>query len=124
MTGAATEIRGAIAVIRFSHPPVNSLAHAMRAGIFERLRAAIADDSVLAVVLTGEGRAFCAGAEITEFNTPAIGASPTAHEIWAAIEASPKPVVAAINGLAMGGGLEFALTCHYRIAAADARLAL
>jgi len=124
MTGATTEIRGSIAVIRFSHPPVNSLAHLMRSAIMDELGAALADDSIAAVVLTGEGRAFCAGAEITEFNTSAIGASPTAHDIWAAIDASPKPVIGAVNGLAMGGGLEFAMTCHYRVAVADAQLAL
>ncbi len=124
MTGAISERRGSIAVIRFNHPPVNSLAHAMRAAIFARLGSALADRSVSAVVLSGDGRGFCAGAEITEFNTPAISEFPTAHDIWGAIEASRKPVVAAIHGYALGGGLEFAMACHYRVATPNAKLGL
>ena len=117
------ELRGAVGIVRFGRPPLNTLSHPMRSGLAELLGHALADDAAKAVVVTGIGRAFCAGAEITEFNTPRIGESPTAHAIWALIESARKPVVAAIHGLAMGGGLEFAQACHYRVAAPDARLA-
>jgi len=122
-SGAATTLHGSVTVIRFRHPPVNSLGHAMRVGVHGELNKALADSSVRAVVLTGEGRGFCAGAQITEFSSGEIAAFPTAHDIWAMIEASPKPVVAAIHGYALGGGLEFAMACHYRVVASDAKLA-
>ena len=122
-SGAATTLCGPVALIRFRHPPVNSLGHAMRVGAHAELKRAIEDPSIKAVVLAGEGRGFCAGAQITEFSSGEIAAYPTAHDIWAMVEASPKPVVAAIRGYALGGGLEFAMACHYRIAAPDAKLA-
>ena len=122
-SGAATTMSGPVALIRFRHPPVNTLGHAMRVGAHTELKRAIEDPSVKAIVLAGEGRGFCAGAQITEFSSGEIAAFPTAHDIWAMIEASPKPVVAAIRGYALGGGLEFSMACHYRIAAPDAKLA-
>ncbi len=118
-----TTLHGPVAVIRFHHPPVNTLGHAMRVGVHFELNKAVGDPSVRAVVLAGEGRGFCAGAQITEFSTGEISALPTAHDIWAMIEAAKKPVVAAIHGYALGGGLEFAMACHYRVVARDAKLA-
>ena len=122
-SGAATTRQGSVAVIRFHHWPVNTLWHAMRAAVHIELTKAVADTTVRAVVLAGAGRGFCAGAQITEFASGEIAATPTAHDIWALIEASPKPVIAAIHGYAVGGGLEFAMACHYRIAQPDAKLA-
>jgi 3-hydroxyacyl-CoA dehydrogenase len=124
MSGAQYSVHGAVAVIRFDNPPMNTLAHAMREAVMQHLARAAADASVEAVVMTGGGRAFCSGAEIREFNTPKAVASPNVREIIAAIEALQKPVVAAIHGVAMGGGLELALGCHYRVAAPGAQLAL
>jgi 3-hydroxyacyl-CoA dehydrogenase len=124
MSAADYSVHGAIAVIRFDNPPMNTLAHAMREAVVGHLAKALADAAVSAVVLTGGGRAFCSGAEIREFNTPKSVASPSVRDIIAAIEASPKPVVAAIHGVAMGGGLELALGCHWRVAAPGAQLAL
>jgi len=124
MSIAEYSVRGAVAVIAFNNPPMNTLGHPLRTAVLEGLEKAIGDSSVRAVVLTGRGRAFCAGAEIREFNTPAAAASPHLRELIAAFEASPKPVVVAIHGLAMGGGLELSLGCHYRVAAPGAQLAL
>jgi 3-hydroxyacyl-CoA dehydrogenase len=124
MSIADFSIRGTVAVIAFDNPPMNTLGHPLRTAVLDGLNRAIADPAVRAVVLTGRGRAFCAGAEIREFNTPAATASPHLRELIAALEASPKPVVVAIHGIAMGGGLELSLGCHYRVAAPGARLAL
>jgi 3-hydroxyacyl-CoA dehydrogenase len=123
VTSATYAKHGTVAVITFSHPPVNTLAHELRRAVEGQLQAALGMDSIKAVVVAGEGRGFCAGAQITEFNTPAISAAPTAHDIWALLENARKPVVAAIHGYAMGGGLEFAMACHYRVATKDAKLA-
>ena len=124
MSAAQYAVDGAVAVIRLDNPPMNTLAHALREALMRHLARAAADASVKAVVLAGAGRAFCAGAEIREFNTPKSIASPNLRELIAAIEALDKPVVAAIHGVAMGGGLELALGCHYRVAAPGAQLAL
>jgi len=124
MSAAEYSVQGDVAVIRFNNPPMNTLAHAMRVAVVEQLQRAIADPAARSIVLIGGGRAFCSGAEIREFNTPKALASPNTREVIAAIEASSKPVVAAIHGVAMGGGLEFAMGCHYRVAVADAQLAL
>jgi 3-hydroxyacyl-CoA dehydrogenase len=117
-------VRGAVAAIGFNNPPMNTLAHPLRLAVRGHLREAIDDPAVAAIVLIGGGRAFSAGAEIREFGTPATLASPTLRELIAAVEASPKPVVAAIHGFAMGGGLELALGCHYRVGLRGAQLAL
>ena len=124
MNAANYSVRDAIATITFHNPPMNTLAHPMRLAVLERLRKAIADPTVGAIVLIGGGRAFCAGAEIGEFGTPLAIALPNIRDLIAAIEASRKPVVAAIHGVAMGGGLELAMGCHYRVAAPGAQLAL
>jgi 3-hydroxyacyl-CoA dehydrogenase len=111
--------QGEVAVISFDNPPVNALAHRVREGLDEAFREANADTAVKAIVLTGAGRTFSAGADITEFK--AGMKEPFLGPLIDTIEASPKPVVAALNGLALGGGLELALGCHYRVAARDVR---
>jgi 3-hydroxyacyl-CoA dehydrogenase len=113
-----------VAVITFDNPPVNGLNHATRAGIVEQLKRAQDDAQIVAIVLTGGGKVFSGGADITEFNTPAALAEPHLLTLIAAVEASPKPVVAAIRQLAMGGGLELALGAHYRVATPGAQIAL
>jgi len=124
MSTAAMSLHGAIAVISLTNPPMNTLAHPMRIAMHDLLQKAAADQAVKAIVLTGDGRAFCSGAEIREFNTPAANAFPNSRDLVAALESCSKPVVAAIHGVAMGGGLEMALACHYRVAASGAQLAL
>ena len=117
-------VHGDIAVITLNNRPVNSLAHGLRKDLGAGLERAGADAAVKAIVLTGAGNAFCGGAEIREFGTPAAFATPNLREIIARIEGLPKPVVAAIHKVAMGGGLELALGCHYRVASPGAQLAL
>ena len=108
------EKRGAIGVIDVDNPPVNALSRAVRQGLLDALAQADRDPEVKAVVLACRGRTFFAGADITEFGEgskePALGS------VVAAYEASRKPIVAAIHGTALGGGLEVALGCHYRVA--------
>lgn len=106
---------GDVTVLRLSNPPVNALAHGVREGLMEGIAAANADPKVKAIVVTGEGRAFSAGADIAEFRAGLK--APGLPEVIDFLEASPKPVVAAVNGLALGGGLEVALGCHYRVIA-------
>lgn len=118
------QIRDGIAVITLDNPPVNGLGHSTRLGIVEGIERARDDASVSAVVITGAGRAFSGGADITEFNTPKATQEPTLHTVIKAVEGSAKPVVAAIHSVAMGGGLELALGAHYRVAASGAQIAL
>ncbi len=124
MSSTTYELRGAIAVITMSHPPVNGLGAALRNGILESLDRALADPAVQAVVLTGSARAFSGGADVREFGTPLAAREPRLPSVIAALEDAPKPVVAAIAGVCMGGGLELALGAHYRVAQADAQIAL
>ncbi|WP_114810847.1 3-hydroxyacyl-CoA dehydrogenase NAD-binding domain-containing protein [Paraburkholderia kururiensis] len=116
--------RDGMAVLTLNNPPVNGLGHATRAGIVAGLDRANADPDVVAIVFTGAGKAFSGGADITEFNTPKATQEPTLGTVIKAVEASAKPVVAAIHSVAMGGGLELALGAHYRIAAPGAQIAL
>jgi 3-hydroxyacyl-CoA dehydrogenase len=120
---AEYEVQGGIAVITMNNPPVNGLGHATRSGIFDGLEKALADSAVKAIVITGAGRAFSGGADIREFNTPKSFAEPNLLSVIAAIEGADKPVVAAIHSVAMGGGLELALGCHYRVAVPGAQIA-
>ena len=113
-----------VAVITLNNPPVNGLGHGVRGGIMEGLKKALADSAVKAIVITGAGKAFSGGADIKEFNTPKMSAEPSLHTVINAIEAADKPVVAAVHSVAMGGGLELALGCHYRVAVAGAQIAL
>ena len=117
------EVKEGVAVITMNNPPVNGLGHATRSGIFDGLKRALADSAVNAVVITGAGRAFSGGADIKEFNTPKTFAEPNLPSVIEAIEAADKPVVAAVHSVAMGGGLELALGCHYRVAAPGAQIA-
>ena len=105
---------GEIAVIIVNNPPVNALSWHVRQGLEDNFGAALADDSVQAIVLRCAGATFIAGADISEFGKPPRG--PDFNAVLNSIEAASKPVVAAIHGTALGGGLEPALVCHYRIA--------
>ena len=111
-----------IAIVTVNSPPVNALSAAVRGGIFECMKSAIADAEVKAIVLTCGGRTFIAGADITEFGKPPK--PPGLAEVLVLMENSPKPIIAAIHGTALGGGLEVALACHYRVATKEARLGL
>jgi 3-hydroxyacyl-CoA dehydrogenase len=114
-----TEKQGDVAVIRMDNPPVNALGHALRVGLGKAFADAGADAGVKAIVLTGTGKFFSAGADITEFRSEMK--EPFLPQLIDKIETSEKPVVAAVNGTALGGGLELALGCHYRVAAKDVR---
>ncbi len=121
---AQYSLRDGIAVITLNNPPVNGLGHALRSGIADGLAKAEADSAVRAVVIFGSAKAFSGGADIREFNTPTSFAKPSLPELNEQQDAMKKPLVAAIGGFALGGGLELALGCHYRIAAPKANLGL
>jgi 3-hydroxyacyl-CoA dehydrogenase len=121
---AGYEILGGIAVIKFDNPPVNSLGLDMRQALVANLERANADASVGAIVLIGSGSGFSGGADIREFGTPKAAAQPHLGTLIGCVEDSAKPVIAAIGGVCMGGGLELALGCHYRVGAAGAKIAL
>jgi 3-hydroxyacyl-CoA dehydrogenase len=114
--------RGRIAVLIVNNPPVNALSHGVRLGLRDGLKQAVADTAVGAVVIACAGRTFIAGADITEFGKPPR--EPGLHEVLDLIEGSSKPVVAAIHGTALGGGLEVTLACHYRVGVRTARFGL
>ncbi|MHA1154368.1 MAG: 3-hydroxyacyl-CoA dehydrogenase NAD-binding domain-containing protein [Alphaproteobacteria bacterium] len=117
-----SETRGAVAVITLDSPPVNALGQAVREAVVARIAAAAQDPAVGALVLTGSGRCFSGGADIREFGAPPK--DPNLRQVIETAEDCPKPVVAAIHGVAVGGGLEIALGCHYRVGAPSARLGL
>jgi 3-hydroxyacyl-CoA dehydrogenase len=117
-------IRDGVAVITLDNPPVNGLGHSTRLGIVEGIARANADASVAAIVITGAGKAFSGGADITEFNTPKATQEPMLVTVIKVLEESAKPVVAAVHSVAMGGGLELALGAHYRVASKGAQIAL
>ena len=121
---ASVDLRrgGEIAIITADNPPVNALKHEVRAGLVEGLRQIHDDAAIKAVVIACAGRTFFAGADITEFGKPPQ--APGLGEVIAAIEAMPKPVVAALHGTAFGGGFEVALACHFRVAVPSARVGL
>lgn len=111
---------GEVAVVIVNNPPVNALSWHVREGLANHFAAALADDSVKAIVLRCDGTTFIAGADISEFGKPPRG--PDFNAVLNSIEAATKPVVAAIHGTALGGGLETALVCHYRVAVPSAKL--
>jgi 3-hydroxyacyl-CoA dehydrogenase len=118
------EVRGTVAVLQLDNPPVNGLSHAVRLALASHLERALDDPLVRSLAITGTGKVFSGGADIREFNTPAMLAQPSLLQLIDAVESAPKPVVAAINGVCLGGGLELSLACHYRVATADASMAL
>ncbi|WP_425500288.1 3-hydroxyacyl-CoA dehydrogenase NAD-binding domain-containing protein [Parvibaculum indicum] len=115
-------VEGDIGVLTLNSPPVNALSAPVREAIHEGIKQAIADDKVKAIVLICDGRTFIAGADITEFGKAPSG--PSLFDAQDMIENAPKPVIAAIHGTALGGGLEVALTCHYRVAVPSAKCGL
>jgi 3-hydroxyacyl-CoA dehydrogenase len=122
MTKISTAKRGQIVIITVDNPPVNALSQHVRAGLLAEFSNADNDESIAAIVLVCAGRTFIAGADIREFDKPPQ--TPQLPELIARIEDCDKPVVAAIHGSALGGGLEVSLSCHYRIAASNARVGL
>ena len=116
------EPNGRVVVLRVDNPPVNALSHGVRVGLLEGLQRAQTDAAVDAVVVIGAGRTYMAGADLKEFGRPKE--PPLLGDVQAAMEASTKPIVSAIHGTALGGGLEVALCGHWRVASADARLGL
>jgi len=124
MSKLGVETTHGVAVLRFDNPPVNSFGLDMRGLLWSALSGAEADPAVGAVILIGSGKGFSGGADIREFGTPKSYAEPNLRTLLRAIEECGKPVIAAIEGICMGGGLEMALACHYRVAATSARVAL
>jgi 3-hydroxyacyl-CoA dehydrogenase len=121
---ASYEVRGPVAVITLNNPPVNGLGYETRRGIAEGLDRANGDAAVRAIVITGAGRAFSGGADIREFGSPKALAEPNLLSLILALEGSAKPVVAAVHSVCMGGGLELALGCHYRVVSPGTQVAL
>jgi len=117
-------VQDRVAIITIDNPPVNGLNDACRRGIHAGVQRFMEDADVDAAVLMGAGKGFSGGADIRQFNTAAAQTRPMTRDIIALIEQCPKPVIAAIHGIALGGGLELALGCHYRVATRDARLGL
>ena len=121
---ASYEVRGSVAVITLNNPPVNGLGFETRKGVAVGLERAMADAAVAAIVITGAGKAFSGGADIREFGSPKALAEPNLLSLITLLEDAHKPIVAAIHGVCMGGGLELSLGCHFRVAAPGALVAL
>src|SRR3954468_22427397 len=118
----STRKHGDVLIVLSNNPPVNALGAAVRQGLVRGIEEAEADSSVKAVVIACEGQTFCAGADVSEFGTPKAFEQPMLPQVVDIIEGCSKPVVAAIHGTALGGGLEIALSCHYRVAVPSAKL--
>ena len=114
----------AVGVITLDNPPVNAFSLSQRIGVSEALTAGLQDPDIQAFVICGSGRMFSAGADIREFDTGLAGESPTLMDLISLIENSPKPVVCALHGTALGGGCELSLACHSRIAVPGTRIGL
>ncbi|TRY71243.1 hypothetical protein DNTS_014988 [Danionella cerebrum] len=115
-------VKRSVALITLTNPPVNALSSAVRLALSKNVERAMGDPEVTAVVICGENGTFCGGADIREFSEPLQG--PPLLPLLDAVEAGEKPVVAAIEGVALGGGFELALFCHYRVAHYKSRLGL
>jgi 3-hydroxyacyl-CoA dehydrogenase len=124
MSLLGSSITDGVAVLRFDNPPVNSFGLELRRLLLSALARAEADPAVAAVILTGSGKGFSGGADIREFGTPKSYAEPHLLTLLRTIEDCRKPVIAAIEGICLGGGFELALACHYRVAVASARIGL
>ena len=122
--GASYEVRGNVAVITLDNPPVNGLGYDTRREFSAGVERALADAAVAAIVVTGAGKAFSGGADIKEFGSPKAVAEPNLLSLIRQLEHAGKPVVAAVHSVCMGGGLELALGCHYRVAAPGTDVAL
>jgi 3-hydroxyacyl-CoA dehydrogenase len=113
-----------VAVLTLNNPPVNGLGLATRIALVAGLERALADPAIVAIVIAGAGKSFCGGADIREFGSPKALAEPNLLTLIDAVEAASKPVIVAIHGVCMGGGLELALGCHHRIATRGTQVAL
>ena len=122
--GAKYEVRGDVAVLTLDNPPVNGLGFDTRVAVAAGIERACADQALKALVITGAGKAFSGGADIREFGSPKAVAEPNLLSLIRMLENAPKPVVAALHTVVMGGGLELALGAHYRLAAAGTQMAL
>lgn len=122
MTTVSKKMHGRVAVLTIDNPPVNALSHSVRQGLSDQMTALATDDGVDAIVIACAGRTFIAGADIREFGAPPK--APHLPDVVNQIEAMEKPVVAAIHGTALGGGLEVSLGCHYRVANESAKIGL
>ena len=122
--GAGYEVRGTVAVVTLDNPPVNGLGHDTRVAFAAAIEKAWGDAAVQAIVITGRGKSFSGGADIREFGSPKSIAEPNLLSLIRMLDDSPKPVVAAINGVCMGGGLELSMGAHYRVAAPGCPIAL
>lgn len=124
MSHATYEIKDRVALITFQNPPVNGMSYALRKSLVVFVDQAEADSGVDAIVITGSARAFSGGADVTEFGTPKVLQQPILRVVIEVLENVTKPVVAAIDGVCLGGGLELALGAHYRVAASHAQIGL
>lgn len=124
MSNTSYDVNGSVAVISMNNPPVNGLGFDLRRGIVDGLARAEGDANIKAIVLIGTPRAFSGGADIREFGTPKTFAEPNLNTVIRTLEATSKPVVAAISGACMGGGLELAMGCHFRVVIKGAQIAL
>jgi 3-hydroxyacyl-CoA dehydrogenase len=113
-----------IAVLTLDNPPVNGLGHPTRVQLLEGIDHAVSNPAITAIIIIGDGKVFCGGADIGEFNTPMLTRQPNLQSVIDILQRSTKPVIAAIHGLALGGGLELALGAHYRVALRDAKVGL
>src|SRR5579863_1055055 len=124
MSKLSSEVRSGVAVLTMDNPPVNSLGHELREALVASVARANAEPNIAALVLIGSGAGFSGGADIREFGTPKATAYPNLRNVISEVEDSAKPVIAAVGGVCMGGGLELAMACHYRVGVPGGKIAL